>query len=368
MKTIVHVLPYMAGGGTEKHVLTLLREQKNNYNTILFAPGGKILDEFLKLNICYVEFPIIRGNILKKIYIYKKKLSDIQKEYGIDLVHVHAAHEFILFSRKVLPSTPIIFHLSAYQGFFLSRKFNYKLAASIAKNNADLLIAVSEEEKKIIIRNGFPEERVRVVYNGYKDAGDDDELIGEIQRKYRLKGYLIIGNLGRLNRTKRLDILIKAFKIIKNKSNKKIKLLLIGDGPEKKNLQRIVMKNHLNDYVFFPGFVKRGDRVLKIFDVFVLPTTFEGCSNVLIEAMSKKLPIITTNIPSVSWMFENGKEVLLFGKNDIKDLADKLIKLVEDSDYRKMLGENAYHKYKSDFQSSIMARKIDEIYRCLIKG
>jgi glycosyltransferase involved in cell wall biosynthesis len=358
----------MAGGGTEKHVLTLLREQRNKYNTILFAPRGEVLDEFLKLNIGYVEFPILKGNIIGKIGIYKKKLGDIQKEYGIDLVHVHAAHEFIRFSRKVLPSLPIVFHLSAYQGFILLRKFNYKLAAFIAKNKADLLIAVSDEEKRIIVRNGFPEEKVRVVYNGYKDCGNDDELIEEIKRRYKLEGHLIIGNLGRLNRTKRLDILIKAFGIVKKNLNKKMKLLLIGEGPEKKRLQRIVMKNNLINDVFFPGFIKRGDRVLKIFDIFVLPTTFEGCSNVLVEAMSKKLPIITTNIPSVCWMFENGKEALLFDKNDVKDLAEKLMKLVEDSDHRKMLGENAFRKYNNDFQSSIMARKIDEIYEFLIKS
>ena len=61
MHTVVHILPYMAEGGTEKHVLTLLRGFQNTYNCVLLAPRGKILPEFLKLNIQYIDFPEIKG-------------------------------------------------------------------------------------------------------------------------------------------------------------------------------------------------------------------------------------------------------------------------------------------------------------------
>ncbi|KPJ87884.1 MAG: hypothetical protein AMS17_07200, partial [Spirochaetes bacterium DG_61] len=179
MHTVVHILPYMAEGGTEKHVLTLLRGFQNIYNCVLLAPRGKILPEFLKLNIQYIDFPEIKGYFPAKIRAFKEKLTAIHVTHGIDIVHVHAAHEFVSFSRKILPHTPIIFHLSAHQGSLISRMINYKLSASISRRKADLLIAVSEEEKRIIVGKGFPEERVRIVYNGYEyGQGDDLERIG----------------------------------------------------------------------------------------------------------------------------------------------------------------------------------------------
>ena len=155
-RTIVHVLPYMAKGGTEKHVLTLCRRQRHMYHVVLLAPEGKILSEFLNLGIEYVRFPVLSGNVLKKIGIYKKKLRGIDRDKGIDVVHVHAAHEFVRFSRKVLKDTPIVFHLSAHQGSALSKAFNYRQSARIVKKHADLLIAVSKEEMRIVTGKGFP--------------------------------------------------------------------------------------------------------------------------------------------------------------------------------------------------------------------
>ncbi len=356
----------MAKGGTEKHVLTILRGLQNKYTIVLFAPSGEILNEFLKLNIIYEEFPELKGNFIRKVKMYKRVLSEIQDRYDIDIVHIHAAHEFVHFSRKVLPEIPIIFHLSAHQGSALSKMINYKLSAYISRRRANLLIAVSEEEKRIIVKKGYPQEKVKVVYNGYESKeGDDWESIGHLKKKYGLENSLIIGNLGRLNKTKRLDLLIAAFEKVKDEADKNVKLLFIGDGPDRKRLERISHRKGLEKDVIFPGFVNRGDRILKIFDIFVLPTTFEGCSNVLVEAMAKGLPILTTDIPSVNWMFEDRRDALLFEKNNKNDLFEKLNELITDKRLRKRIGEQVIKRFKQDFEAQKMIDTIDRIYKTL---
>jgi glycosyltransferase involved in cell wall biosynthesis len=357
----------MAKGGTEKHVLTLLRGLQHNYRIVLLAPRGEILDEFLKFDIRYVEFPLLQGNVIKKIKVFKKRLSEINSEYLVDIVHIHAAHEFVRFTRKVLPQVPIIFHLSAHQGTNVSKAFNYWLSARISKKHADLLIAVSEEEKRIVTGKGFPAEKVRVVYNGYEQSeGDDQVQIDEIKKKYNLDGSMIIGNLGRLNKTKRLDVLIRAFGMLKKGGAEELKLLLVGDGPARARLERIVQREGLEQDVCFTGFIPRGDRIIGIFDIFVLPTTYEGCSNVLVEVMAKGLPIITTDIPSVNWMFEKGTSALLFRQNRVSDLYKKLDALVRDQGLRASLGENARNRFTDAFKASQMIQKTDEIYRDLL--
>ena len=362
-RTVVHVLPYMAKGGTEKHVLTLCRRQRHNYHVVLLAPQGEILPEFLDLQIEYVDFPVLAGNVFRKIQIYKEKLKGIDRKHNIDVVHVHAAHEFVRFSRKVLKETPIVFHLSAHQGSRLSKAFNYWQSARITKKHANLLIAVSGEEKRIVTGKGFPEDRVRVVYNGYElSEGSDDEKIAKLREAYGLEDHLVIGNLGRLHKTKRLDILIKAFAMLAEEHSD-LKLLLIGEGPHRQKLEKLAESEGVAEHVLFTGFIPRGDRVLKVFDIFVLPTTFEGCSNVLVEVMAKRLPVITTDIPSVAWMFEDRVSGMLVPLNSVGGLYDRLKQLVVNEKMRRELGSGAYRRYEAEFTADGMVGKIDSVYR-----
>jgi glycosyltransferase involved in cell wall biosynthesis len=370
--TVLHVLPYMAKGGTEKHVLTLMRGLRARYRCMLLAPRGEILPEFLKLEVEYFEFPELRGNVLRKVAEFKERLKEIESKRGIDIVHVHAAHEFVSFTRRVLPETPIIFHLSAHQGSWVSRNINYKLSASIARRKADILIAVSEEEKRIVTAKGFPPERVAVVYNGYETSeGDDTRQIDEIREKHGLKGMFVVGNLGRLHRSKRLDLLVEAFAALKREGTKglnRVRLLLIGDGPDGERIRSVARRLGVSDTLTFTGFIPRGDRVLKIFDVFVLPTTYEGCSNVLVEAMAKGLPIVTTNIPSVRWMFEDGASAALFEKNSIRGLAGRLEELIGNDGDRRTLGIGARCAFEEKFSARGMVEKTDRLYRELMKS
>jgi len=366
MQTIVHVLPYMAHGGTEKHVLTLLRRLRKDYDLILMAPRGEILDEFLRLDITYVEFKT--PGLGRAGARFGKRLKEIHEDRGVDAVHVHAAHEYVSFSKRALPHVPVLFHLSAHQGSVVSRFLNYRLSASIARRKAAGLIAVSEEEARIIVSHGYPEDKVSVIYNGYEaDEGTDDAAVDKLKKEYGLEGCVVVGNLGRLNKTKRLDLLIEAFAAIKGEAPLPLKLLIAGEGPEKENLRLLAQKRGIGKDAAFPGFIRRGDRILGLFDVFVLPTTHEGCSNVLVEAMAKGLPILTTNIPSVSWMFEDEKSGLLFNKNDLAGLKEKLVLLVEDPSRRAELGRGASARFAEAFTAEKMARSVDSLYRSILK-
>ena len=164
------------------------------------------------------------------------------------------------------------------------------------------------------------------------------------------------------------DILIEAFARLKAEDDLKLKLLIVGDGPERQNLEARARKHKLEGDVHFTGFIPRGDRVLRVFDIFVLPTTFEGCSNVLVEVMAKGLPIVTTDIPSVAWMFENGKSALLMEKDSIDDLHDKLRRLATDSALRNTLERNSLDRFNSTFTAEKMAREVDEIYQSIMRS
>jgi glycosyltransferase involved in cell wall biosynthesis len=358
----------MAQGGTEKHVLTLMRGQRALHRVQLLAPPGPLQSEFIKLGTGCYEFPEIRGDVLGKIRIFQRRLRKIDERGRIDIVHVHAAHELVKFARSVLPETPIIFHLSAHQGTALSRRFNYWLSARISRKHADRLIAVSEEEERKVAAAGFPPERVRVIYNGYEPSEKDDlDRIAALKARHGLEESLVVGNVGRLHKTKRLDLLIDAFAGARGRFGQPVKLLFIGDGPDRQRLEKHAERSGFGSDVRFAGFIPRGDRVLRALDVFVLPTSYEGCSNVLVEAMSKGLPIITTDIPSVRWMFEHGKNALLFRAGDAGDLRSKLVQVVQNPDVREELGRQAGLNFSDRFTARMMIEKTEALYQELLK-
>jgi len=366
LKTVCHVLPYLAEGGTEKTAYNIIRGLKHRYRMLILAPPGRALDDFLGLDVPYREFPLLQGNVLKKIKSYKRALKDLHETHPIDLLHIHAAHEFVSFSHAVLPEVPIVFHLHSHQGSDISKFFNYRLSAHIAKRKAETLIAVSDEERRIIVNNGFPAGRVFIVYNGFDPTVDEaPEEVERIRRENGLGGRIVIGNMGRLNRTKRLHILIRAFRMLQEKTALPVSLLIVGEGPEKERLERIARHTASGGQqgdVVFTGYINRGDRILKIFDLFVLPTSYEGCSNVLVEAMSKGLPIITTDIPSVRWMFEAGKDALLFRRDDADDLCRIMRELVQDECLRNTLSSGARERFERYFSMNRMLRGVKTVY------
>jgi glycosyltransferase involved in cell wall biosynthesis len=369
LNTVCHVLPYLAEGGTEKTAYNIIRGLNHRYRMLLLAPSGRALDDFLALNVPYTGFPLFKGNVLKKIKIYKRTLKSLHEAHPIDLLHIHAAHEFVSFSRVVLPEVPLVFHLHSHQGSRISKRYNYHLSARIARKKADTLIAVSEEERRIIVKNGFPADRVKIVYNGFDPAGGDDPReVERIRRENGLGGRIVIGNMGRLNRTKRLPVLIRAFRMLQKETELPVSLLLVGEGPDRARLERIARHNMPHTAsgrgsdVVFTGYINRGDRILNIFDLFVLPTSYEGCSNVLIEAMSKGLPIVTTDIPSVRWMFEQRKDVLLFRRDDTRDLCRVMLELVQNECLRDTLSRGARERFEKYFSMDRMLRGVEEVY------
>ncbi|MBN2322411.1 MAG: glycosyltransferase family 4 protein [Spirochaetes bacterium] len=363
MKTVCHVLPYLAEGGTEKTAYNIIRGLAHRYRMLLLAPSGRALDDFLALDVQYTAFPALKGNVIKKIKSYKRALEGLHEAGPIDLLHIHAAHEFVSFSRTVLPEVPVVFHLHSHQGSGISKCYNYRLSAFIAKRKADTLIAVSDEERRIIVENGFPADRVVVVYNGFDPAGGDDPReIERIRRENGLQGRIVIGNMGRLNRTKRLSVLIEAFRMLQRETALPVSLLIVGEGPDRARLERIARRTASGRDVVFTGYINRGDRILKIFDLFVLPTSYEGCSNVLVEAMSKALPIVTTDIPSVRWMFEQGKNALLFREDDTADLCRGMLTLIQSERMRDALSRGARERFEKYFSMDRMLRGVEEVY------
>jgi len=169
-----------------------------------------------------------------------------------------------------------------------------------------------EDAKKIkLVKNGV------VIYNGIPEPEFIERNIArkffEEKIKIDLKDKFLIGSIGRLDYQKNYEFLINTFpEILKIK--KEAIAIIIGEGRERKKLEKFIEKLNLKGKIFLIGEIKDSSKYLKGFDLFILPSRCEGLSITLIEALFAQIPILASDVGG-------NKEII--GENCIFKLNDK---------------------------------------------
>lgn len=200
------------------------------------------------------------------------------------------------------------------------------------------ILANSEETRKTILQNNpilFPKEKIKVIYNGISTTG--------LKSSSKPNSIPVIGNLGRLVRQKRQDLLILIAEILKNRGVK-CHFRIGGDGELRGRLEQMVFAKGLTDYVEFVGVVNDPHQFHTDIDIFALTSEWEGFGYVLAEAMLASKPLVAFNISSNPELIKEGVNGFLVDMNDLEAFADALQLLVEQDEKRKVLGENGYER------------------------
>lgn len=206
---------------------------------------------------------------------------------------------------------------------FLIRIF-YKKADFIISNSIDLAKNLKKE---------FNLKKVKVIYNGY-----ELKKIKKLSFKEPLHNYFynkkVIIAVGRLSYEKGLDILIKAFKLVKKKFD--CKLIILGEGPLKKLLLKLAKDLNLENDIHFLGYQKNPYPYIKRSDLFVLPSLIEGLPGALIQALILNKNIISTDCNfGPREILKNGKLGKLIPINDKKKLALAIINELNNPSFNK---------------------------------
>ena len=175
----------------------------------------------------------------------------------------------------------------------------------------------------------------------------------------------MIGSVGRLTKQKGFEYLLSAFKRV-NEEFSHSKLVIVGAGKLEYKLKQQAKDLNLGDNVIFTGKRKDVYGILKIFDVFVMASLWEGMSHALLEAMSAKLPIVATNVSGTEEVVENNITGFLIKSRDIEKLSEGMIRLLRDDGMRENFGEMGYRKIKQEFDIEVISRNYQEVYLGLL--
>ena len=174
------------------------------------------------------------------------------------------------------------------------------------------------------------------------------------------KGVVFVGSLVK---QKGVDILIKSFEIV-GKKHSDSKLIIIGDGSERKVLEKLARELRID--VVFHGYLDDFRDILNKSLVFVLPSRTEGFGLVLLEAMEARIPIIATDVGGIKEIVVNDENGLLVKKEDVNSLADAINKIIEDNDLKNRLIFGGRKTIKK-FSWSRMADEVDVFYKEIAK-
>jgi glycosyltransferase involved in cell wall biosynthesis len=245
--------------------------------------------------------------------------------------------------------------LSPHDSFIFSRVVKFILQKS------DRSVAQSTNTRDNTVKYYNPDKEVEIIPLAFHPPADVKATRKDLNLA---KDDFYVITVGRLIKRKSLQTLIRAIGKIKNK---KVKLLIIGDGPEKDFLESVVKECSADDRVSFLGFLDDNDkyRYLKCADLFALTSLHEGFGIVFMEAMHIGLPIVCTNHGGQVDFLKQRENAILFDVGDVDKCAEAIVELHKDEKLYKKLSANNRKKIKDFYAENVASQYID-IFKELI--
>lgn len=353
----------MDWGGGEVLTLDLASALlKNGVDLTLGCNPGSVLGERAKEAGVRV-IPVRMRNeidILSVIYL----VVTIQKE-KFEIVHCHTMRDHVLGSlaAKYLGKVPVV------RTQHIHYPENPSLMAQLAyKKWTDKIICNSEFIRKNLIDAGIDSGLLTMVHNG---INPDRMKIFENPKQFRGEiGFtgeeVLIGCIGSLFSTKGQEYIIRALPgVLRNYPQ--CRLIIVGDGPERGNLEALVEELNIRKEVVFAGKRKDIPHILASLDLMVVPSVWdEPFGLVSLEAMIMRVPLIVTSVGGIPEVVENNITGITVKPGDYEALMKAVVKILNEKDFTAKIVENAEKRVLEYFNSHRMASGYEAIYEELM--
>ncbi len=279
------------------------------------------------------------------------KIVEVVNTYNINLLHVHYAipHAYAAYmGKKMLEDQglkiPMITTLHGTDITLVGSHPFYKKAVQFSINHSEYVTAVSQSLKDDTERLFEITSDIKVIPNfiDFQKIKFRDVPCEKIQ--IASEDELIITHVSNFRPLKRILDILRIFKIIKDGLN--VKLLMVGDGPEKERAIRYCKLNQIEKDVLFFGKSNEIDNILCFSDLFLLPSEKESFGLAALEAMANGVPVVCSDIGGLPEVIENGISGFLCPVGDINAMAEKVNYLLGDKERLKLFKSQAYQTSK----------------------
>ena len=365
---VIHLNAGNETGGGMIHILALLNELKSENIFLGLFEEGVFQQEALDRGIQTVTFTQKNRYDLSII----KRVARFIRDNQIDVIHTHGARANLYgyFIKKLTEVTWVTTVHSDPRNDFLGRGLLGRLFTKInilVLKKVDYLFAISERFKEMLVDFAIDAEKITTIYNGidFKKKNTYDLTKAREELSIGTNEFIIV-MVARFDPVKCHTLAFSAVKeVIKTHPN--VKLLLIGDGPIRKELENTVKEEQLDRHVLFLGYQKNVDLYYQLGDVSLLTSKTESFPLVLLESARECTPAITTDVGGVKNMIPDSSFGFIIEVDNLNELIHALneaIKLKENNKLNKM-GERFYEHTSHHFSIDSFVKSITNVYRKL---
>lgn len=358
-------------GGVENHLLAIVRLlDRSRFRWRLFAPASeKFSRQMQALGVEVIFWEQNHTFDLPAFY----RLINLIREHPVDLLHIHNPFSAILgrlMARLIKIPVIITVHLASYTGIRTSNwrsriKRRLFIIIETITNYCmkDRLIFVSNQLRDEAVTLGImPAKQAVVIENGvdlypYQNPPNRAILREEIGAR---QDAIVICTIGRLTEQKGMDLLLRAIGQLPQYDHP-ISVWLIGDGPQRQDLEQIVIDLKIAHRIKFLGFREDVAQLLMASDIFGLTSRYEALPLVLIEALAAGLPCVVTDVGENARMVKTGENGWVVPLDNPDAIANALDSLIRNPDLRQKMGKISQER-ANQYSDRQMAMQLIKIY------
>ncbi len=291
------------------------------------------------------------------------RLAKFLRRERVTVVHTHGPDPMFYGGWAAwLANVPVRLH-TQHDTMLEDGGWRHRLKFRLAAPAFHHVVAVSRKTHEIAARHCGKRSRLRTIPNGIDERrfnaacepGGDPRLLTDPRHH-------VIGTVARLAPEKGLDRLIDAFSIV-HKLRPHTRLTIVGDGPERDRLEAQVERLDVAGAVTLLGHQDHVARIVRHFDIFVLPSLTEGIPLALLEAMASGLPAIATAVGGVPEIVTHDENGVLVPAGDPRALLEAIVDLLDRGEKRQQLGARAAATIRQHFSLSRMSSSYRALYR-----
>jgi glycosyltransferase involved in cell wall biosynthesis len=370
---VLHVITRFIAGSGGNTLASATGMDPDRYETWVAAmPGGPLWAEARAAGVRAVEIPHMRETISPwhDLRACVQLVRLIRRE-RFAVVHTHCSKAGLIGRVAArLAGAPVVIHtfhiLAAHEGLSVLRRTVYLVLERCVRSFAHRYVAVAPRLAREAVEQRIAPPGAIVVV---PSAVDLQSIPAEDARAVRAELGIadraeVVGTVGRIVAQKAPLDFVRMCGLIQ-RVRPGVVFVMVGDTTlESGGLEEETRREaeRLGVRILFTGFRADAPRVASTFDVYVVPSRYEGLGRALTEAMASGRPVVATAVNGVPDLVEPGVTGLLAGAGDVAALAESSVWLLDHPEEAAMMGEQARDRVRSHFAAETMCGALDELY------
>ena len=353
MKIGMVCYPTFGGSGVVATELgKILAEKGNEVHFISYSRPVRLEPDLKNIffhEVSVIDYPLFDYSPYE--ILLSSKITDVTKKYKLDLLHVHYAipHASAAYmAKQVLASqgmkVGVVTTLHGTDITLIGKDPAFEPVITFSINQSDAVTAVSLSLKNDTLKYFPVKKEIHVIPNFVCVDEYQVEKREERRKLYAPYGEKVLMHVSNFRKVKRVEDVLKVF----NEVRKQIpsKLILVGDGPEKSNIDTLCKQLDTCNDIHSLGKVKDVEKIIGLADLFLLTSETESFGLAALEAMAAKVPVISTNTGGIPEVNVHGFSGMMSNVGDIDDMAKNALSILKDEKALQQFRNNAFEQAK----------------------